>query len=533
MEGGSALYIAVMFTSALYIAIMFTSALYIAADHALIDTAQFRGLSPQALTVRTLSYEMHSTDSTPAPVPNARPPPAMMPLMTMLPETAINCPIKPGPVPKSEIRPFRPDEYNTDSSDRSELSDIAEEQEEEYSEQSEGAGQKGHNHQGRGSGGTLGGGSRGNNRAAAADKGGATPPRTILDSKRLPSPSQLRSVQEGGRTLPGIDQQRQQVKQQGSPRMDRRQVQPVATATDATHAQTDKSMEMTQQMEPTVQRRTTASGAAQDRVARELPQHSGSRSSGVRGQSSDRSSLHHGQDIVMDAEEEDLSDKEVYPGNVSMPHIANSGGSGKENRQSNVRIRRMVALYDYDPQELSPNVDAEVELVFNTGDIIYVYGDIDDDGFFMGEVNGIRGLVPSNFLQELPPDAEVHARGAPCVGDEAAVGTDAEGAGAQNPEAARLEQRRQTRQEQLALPEGSHIRRRPGEPSARRSLSQRRQEERNILLVSAEVSATGEATGDGKRQGMFLLFRRKASRRAGCGGGATGAQTMLASCVLL
>lgn len=64
----------------------------------------------------------------------------------------------------------------------------------------------------------------------------------------------------------------------------------------------------------------------------------------------------------------------------------------------------MIALYDYDPQELSPNVDAEVELSFQTGDIIYVYGDMDDDGFYLGELRGQRGLVPSNFLTEAPPD---------------------------------------------------------------------------------------------------------------------------------
>lgn len=29
---------------------------------------------------------------------------------------------------------------------------------------------------------------------------------------------------------------------------------------------------------------------------------------------------------------------------------------------SNVPVKRMVALYDYDPQELSPNVDAEVSV---------------------------------------------------------------------------------------------------------------------------------------------------------------------------
>ena len=61
-----------------------------------------------------------------------------------------------------------------------------------------------------------------------------------------------------------------------------------------------------------------------------------------------------------------------------------------------------MALYDYNPLELSPNVDSEVELSFRTGDVIIIYGDMDDDGFFMGELNGGRGLVPSNFLTDIP-----------------------------------------------------------------------------------------------------------------------------------
>ncbi|XP_070204810.1 RIMS-binding protein 2-like [Littorina saxatilis] len=65
-------------------------------------------------------------------------------------------------------------------------------------------------------------------------------------------------------------------------------------------------------------------------------------------------------------------------------------------------VRRMVALYDYDPQELSPNVDAEVELPFKQGEILYIMGDMDEDGFYFGELNGARGLVPSNFLQDAP-----------------------------------------------------------------------------------------------------------------------------------
>uniref|UniRef100_A0A0B7AIF9 RIMS-binding protein 2 n=1 Tax=Arion vulgaris TaxID=1028688 RepID=A0A0B7AIF9_9EUPU len=65
-------------------------------------------------------------------------------------------------------------------------------------------------------------------------------------------------------------------------------------------------------------------------------------------------------------------------------------------------MRRMIALYDYDPQELSPNVDAEMELSFKTGDIVMIFGDMDEDGFYTGEINGQQGLIPSNFLQPAP-----------------------------------------------------------------------------------------------------------------------------------
>ncbi|XP_077398593.1 RIMS-binding protein 2 isoform X11 [Vanacampus margaritifer] len=75
--------------------------------------------------------------------------------------------------------------------------------------------------------------------------------------------------------------------------------------------------------------------------------------------------------------------------------------------------RRMVALYDYDPRESSPNVDVEAELTFCTGDIMAVFGDIDEDGFYYGEINGHRGLVPSNFLEEVPDDVEVYLTDTP------------------------------------------------------------------------------------------------------------------------
>lgn len=34
---------------------------------------------------------------------------------------------------------------------------------------------------------------------------------------------------------------------------------------------------------------------------------------------------------------------------------------------------------------------------------------MDDDGFYMGELNGRRGLVPSNFLKQIDPNKEKYA----------------------------------------------------------------------------------------------------------------------------
>ncbi|XP_052412436.1 peripheral-type benzodiazepine receptor-associated protein 1 isoform X2 [Carassius gibelio] len=74
------------------------------------------------------------------------------------------------------------------------------------------------------------------------------------------------------------------------------------------------------------------------------------------------------------------------------------------------RPRRMVAIFDYDPRESSPNADIEAELTFSAGDVIYVFGDMDDDGFYYGDLNGHKGLVPSNFLQAFPETEEDAAR---------------------------------------------------------------------------------------------------------------------------
>ncbi|XP_069730010.1 peripheral-type benzodiazepine receptor-associated protein 1 isoform X3 [Phaenicophaeus curvirostris] len=66
--------------------------------------------------------------------------------------------------------------------------------------------------------------------------------------------------------------------------------------------------------------------------------------------------------------------------------------------------RSMVAVFDYNPKESSPNADVEAELTFSAGDIITVFGSMDDDGFYYGELNQQRGLVPSNFLEAVTSD---------------------------------------------------------------------------------------------------------------------------------
>ncbi|XP_060768673.1 RIMS-binding protein 2-like isoform X1 [Neoarius graeffei] len=104
---------------------------------------------------------------------------------------------------------------------------------------------------------------------------------------------------------------------------------------------------------------------------------------------------------------------------VESAAVLEDGSTNESSNQDNARHsavamrnpvhRRMVAIFDYDPRESSPNADIEAELTFNAGDIIYVFGDMDDDGFFYGDLNGQKGLVPSNFLQAFPEKGDESA----------------------------------------------------------------------------------------------------------------------------
>ncbi|KAJ6656615.1 hypothetical protein lerEdw1_003502 [Lerista edwardsae] len=110
---------------------------------------------------------------------------------------------------------------------------------------------------------------------------------------------------------------------------------------------------------------------------------------------------------------EQLLKQGFLPLNTPVEKIVGTERDRRSGRSPAASTRRMVALYDYDPRESSPNVDVEAELTFCTGDIITVVGEIDEDGFYYGELNGQKGFVPSNFLEEVPDDVEVYLSDAP------------------------------------------------------------------------------------------------------------------------
>lgn len=63
-------------------------------------------------------------------------------------------------------------------------------------------------------------------------------------------------------------------------------------------------------------------------------------------------------------------------------------------------FKQFVAVYDFAP---SPGKHGRLELAFQAGERIDVYGEERPDGFYYGEINGRRGLVPCFFIQEVPP----------------------------------------------------------------------------------------------------------------------------------
>jgi len=73
-------------------------------------------------------------------------------------------------------------------------------------------------------------------------------------------------------------------------------------------------------------------------------------------------------------------------------------------RKQTAELRVFIALYSYDPFD-GPNEWPELELPLVAGQYIYVYGDVDENGWYVGELrDGTRGFVPSNLVEEVSDD---------------------------------------------------------------------------------------------------------------------------------
>ena len=72
--------------------------------------------------------------------------------------------------------------------------------------------------------------------------------------------------------------------------------------------------------------------------------------------------------------------------------------------QASATFQRFLARHSYNPFE-GPNQDPENELPLTAGQYVYVFGDMDEDGWLLGELtDGTRGLVPSSLVEEVSDD---------------------------------------------------------------------------------------------------------------------------------
>jgi hypothetical protein len=58
----------------------------------------------------------------------------------------------------------------------------------------------------------------------------------------------------------------------------------------------------------------------------------------------------------------------------------------------------MVATTEYNPDTMSPFVDHEDEVALSRGQPVTVFGDPGEDGYYVGETRGVRGLFPQDVL---------------------------------------------------------------------------------------------------------------------------------------
>ncbi|XP_008573027.1 PREDICTED: RIMS-binding protein 3A-like [Galeopterus variegatus] len=96
----------------------------------------------------------------------------------------------------------------------------------------------------------------------------------------------------------------------------------------------------------------------------------------------------------------------------SVPHLEDFGGvtsrrdpfltpQGNSRRSPLWTPKTMMAALDYDPRDGQTGGQVKGKLVLRAGDVVTVYGPMDDKGFYYGESGGHRGLVPAHLLDHV------------------------------------------------------------------------------------------------------------------------------------
>ena len=86
---------------------------------------------------------------------------------------------------------------------------------------------------------------------------------------------------------------------------------------------------------------------------------------------------------------------------AALGHDIGAGSGSASGSEYHSHGSKYCALYDYDPFKSSPNPNPSLELALKKGDVIHVTDRSRSDGFYHAEVNGQRGLVPSNFIEKM------------------------------------------------------------------------------------------------------------------------------------
>ncbi|XP_063000419.1 peripheral-type benzodiazepine receptor-associated protein 1-like [Elgaria multicarinata webbii] len=97
--------------------------------------------------------------------------------------------------------------------------------------------------------------------------------------------------------------------------------------------------------------------------------------------------------FCLNSEEDTVDEIPLETDNVSINFQPENQGPSK--------LHVFLARYSYDPFD-GPNENPELELPLTAGEYVYIFGEIDGDGFYEGELmDGRRGKVPSNLVEEV------------------------------------------------------------------------------------------------------------------------------------